>query len=458
MKLNNLKGIFLLLLSVAFVSCKKDWLAEKPSISVAVPATLKDCQALLDNLTVFGALGPGLGELASDGHYVLDATNSVFVAYNRNAYTWSHNEIFNGNITDWHGNYTAVFYCNLVLETLAKINPNADLKTWNDLKGQALFHRARCFYDLAQEFAPAYQETTANSDLGIPLRLVSDINKPSVRSSVKQTYEQIIKDLMEANDLLPITPVYKTRGSKSAVAGLLARAYLSMENYVAAGQYAAVCLGYYNTLMDYNQFTINPSSSANSFAPLNAEVIFHMSLVTHRGIFKPDIRIDPALYALYAEDDLRKTLFFYPNSAGGTGFKGTYTNSNGQFGGLATDEIYLIRAECYARAGKVTEAMKDLNDLIRKRWNKNKVYPEITASSPEDALVKVLTERRKELLLRGLRWSDLRRLNRDERFKLTLTRMFLGKTYTLQPNSYQYTFPIPDDVIAISNMPQNVGW
>ena len=66
----------------------------------------------------------------------------------------------------------------------------------------------------------------------------------------------------------------------------------------------------------------------------------------------------------------------------------------------------------------------------------------------------ILLERRKELLMRGLRWMDLKRLNM-EGAAITLTRTVNGQVYTLPPNDLRYALPIPEDVIAISGMQQN---
>ncbi len=53
----------------------------------------------------------------------------------------------------------------------------------------------------------------------------------------------------------------------------------------------------------------------------------------------------------------RQKMFFKANPNGGMQFVGTYTGgtstSHNFFGGLATDEVYLTRAECYARAGNI---------------------------------------------------------------------------------------------------------
>ena len=59
--------------------------------------------------------------------------------------------------------------------------------------------------------------------------------------------------------------------------------------------------------------------------------------------------------------------------------------------------------------------------------------------------------------MRGLRWTDLRRLNRDPRYAVTLTRSINGTTYMLPPNDARYVYPIPDAVIAANpGMEQNV--
>jgi len=65
-----------------------------------------------------------------------------------------------------------------------------------------------------------------------------------------------------------------------------------------------------------------------------------------------------------------------------------------------------------------------------------------------------LTERRRELIMRGLRWSDIRRLNL-EGAGITQTRTANGKVHTLLPNDPRYALALPEDVIERSGMVQN---
>jgi len=102
-------------------------------------------------------------------------------------------------------------------------------------------------------------------------------------------------------------------------------------------------------------------------------------------------------------DDLRTSVFFFPYN-GYYGFKGNYARALYlSFSGIATDEMYLIRAECYA----IREAMDDLNTLLLKRYRTGTYVP-LSINNKEDALARILLERRKELLMRGLRWIDIK--------------------------------------------------
>jgi hypothetical protein len=122
--------------------------------------------------------------------------------------------------------------------------------------------------------------------------------------------------------------------------------------------------------------------------------------------------------------------------------------------GLATEEFYLIRAECAARAGDTAAALNDLDTLLRHRYATG-TFTSVTAASPAQALDIILAERRKELPFRGTRWTDLRRLNREGR-SIPLTRILNGTIYHLSPNSNLYTLPIPPDILSFNpGMKQN---
>lgn len=292
----------------------------------------------------------------------------------------------------------------------------------------------------------------------MPIRRSSAVGEIKDRGTLAQSYDQVIQDLQAAESLLPLTTAYKTRPSRAAALGLLARVYLTIQNYQQAAVAASACLELNNRLIDYNQ--LNPTASRPVPAALpngNDEVLYYSSLTGLSFLIASLLTmIDPELYNSYDNHDLRKSIFFRDRGNGVITFKGNYSGASTVFAGIATDEIYLIRAEAYARTGNVAGSMTDLNELMIKRWNNSVAYPVITAETPSEALRKILTERRKELVYRNLRWTDLRRLNLEPPFAKTITRTIKGITYTLPANDNRYVFAIPDAEIAISGIPQNI--
>lgn len=439
------------LLASLFSGCKK-FLEATSDKQLVVPQTLQDAQALLDSYGRMNNSYPTSGSLSDDDFYLADTYYNTMTTANQNLYTWNKEALIDN---EWGTVYTNVLYANIALETIDKITPalNTDALR-RQLKGAGLFFRSYSFYHLAQYFAVPYIKGTAEK--GIPLRLRSDINIPTVRASLEDTYRRITDDLTEASLLLPVTVTPVSRPSRAAAFSALARVYLIMGEYEATRKYADSSLQLNSTLLNYN--SLDPNAAA-PFTRFNREVIFPSTVQVAGALSVTNWRVDTVLYQTYPPNDLRKKLFFRTNGSGAATyytFKGSYdgTTSGSVFNGLTVAEMYLTRAECYARQGKITEAMNDLNALLITRW-KTGTYIPFSAISADDALAKVLLERRKELVARGLRWFDLRRLNPDPRFAKTLTRQISGVQYQLAPNDTRYTFYIPSAVIALTGIEQN---
>jgi hypothetical protein len=445
--------ILAFLISLVLFSCNK-YLDKKPDSKLTVPITVNDLQALLDDEVIMTyQRTPSYGESSADDYYLQDNIFDIITLIDRNTYTWT-NKVYSFP-NDWANTYHPIYNSNYCLEQVNEIpvTLSNELK-WKNIKGSAYFFRAYYFLNLAHVYAKSYNDKTANTDLGIVLRLSSDFNIPSVRASVKATYEQIISDAKTAAGLLQDFPSHKQRPSKIAAYGLLARTYLSMGIYDSAYKYSNLCLVLDNTLIDYNDATKVAVNAPVPFKPFNEEVIFFNTLsTTHTNVLPLAAKIDTTLFKSYDDNDLRKSVFFYSNS--GWAFKGSYAaDATALFSGIATDEMYLVRSECSARLGHLTEAMDDLNSLLIKRWNKTVPFIPYTATDAQDALNKVLNERRKELVMRGLRWSDIKRYNLAGA-SITIKRMVHGETFQLEPNDSRYALPLPDDIIKQTGMSQN---
>ena len=74
----------------------------------------------------------------------------------------------------------------------------------NDVKGQALVHRAMNYFLLVNLYGKQYDAATASTDLGVPLVLEADINKQYPRATVAQVYERMLQDLNDAISLLKL--------------------------------------------------------------------------------------------------------------------------------------------------------------------------------------------------------------------------------------------------------------
>lgn len=442
--------VALAILSTVLCGCSR-FLDEKSDSNLATPTTLEDNQALLDRLSDVLSNYASSGMASSDEFYLSDADfDALEYQEDKRLYTWQKDYVSTnqGVGNDWAYCYRAVYISNAVLHNLDTYH----ISGAENVKGQALALRAIRYLDAAQIWCMAYNASTASTDLGLPLRLDPDMNIPSVRSSVKQTYDQILKDLHEAVSLLPVKQVAATRPSKVTVLGYLARTYLFMGDYQNALTYSLQALSLQNILMDFN--TLNPSDSY-PIKDMNPEVLLRATMRISGPVRFAVAKVPVSLYQSYSANDLRKSVYFRINPNGEIIFKGNYTGgSTGKMTGITIDELYLIAAESYAHAGDITNSMKMLNDLLITRWKTGTFIP-FTANSKEEALNLIKEERQKELLFRGLRWADLKRYNRDGA-GISLTRTVNGQTYTLPPNDLRYAIVIPEDIIKLTGMPQNL--
>ncbi len=446
-----MKKIKILMLTVLMgicASCEK-FLDVKPDQKLAVPATINDLRLILDTYVNMNNGYPVIVETMADNYYVSSTElNGLSNQLMRNVYQWQRDETAN---TEWTGMYMRVYYTNVVLEELKKLKIENDYAA---VKGSAMTLQAYFYFVLAQIFAVPYQEAQ-DLPFGLPIRVDPDFNKPVKRASVHQTYQKIISLAKQAVPLLPHQETLKTRPTKAMAYGLLAKTYLLMKNYPQALLYADSALLEKNTLMNFNSLNKNASAPIARF---NDEVIFHARTGTTPILQQTIAKIDTNLYRSYADNDLRKVIYFKLNSNGTAAFKGDYdgsgTSTGYVFWGLVTDEQYLIKAECLARQGAYLQAMETLNSLMSTRWKTGTFIPYV-ANNAQEAIRIVLQERRKELLFRGTRWSDLRRLTDDPNFSIVPTRVINGDTIKLGANSNRYTLPIPINILNMSNIPQN---
>ncbi len=435
--------ILTIVLLLTVTSCR-DFLDEKSSASLRIPETLEDNQALLDRSLVLSST-PNSGEISATDYFLKDMDFTALPAEaDKRLYTWQPAVVSIPGSNDWANTYSRINIFNNVLYNL----DHYQIANSANVRGQALALRGMSYLNAAQVWSPAYKANDAASVLGLPLRLDPDMNIPSVRASLEQTFQQIISDLESAASLLPESQVSITRPSRATALGYLSRAYLYMGNYLKALETGLAALQIKNELLDYN----NLNTAASYPIPANhAELLLPTTQAASVILISKAI-VPAELYNLYAENDLRKTAFYRLNGADIL-FKGNYTGGASRSSALAVDELYLTVAESYVQLGNTTKGLEYLNALLVKRYKAGTYVPYTTASVTQP-LELIRTERRKETPMRALRWADLKRYNRDGAGR-TLTRRVNGQIFSLPPNDPRWAIAIPEDIIVLTGMPQN---
>ena len=369
-------------------------------------------------------------DMASDDIGLVDgstqqlALNSDPYAYWYKNYTWQAPIYPIGSYQidyDWNSMYNTITYCNVIINEVPAVTNGTEADK-NALIAEALVHRADAYLMLLNSYAKPYNATTASSDLGVPLVLVQTTTQPLVRESVQRVYEQIISDLKKALFSLPATQLFNTLPSKPSAYGELARCYLSMNDYSNASIYADSALLTRSTLNDMSNMT---TISTYPLRKSDPEIL--LSKIAYGGISTNTpsaLRLSDDLLSLLGTSDKRYLLF----TAAASIISSTYTTAGGRFFyrdkalnesrniGPSVPEMMLIKAEYYARKNDVANAMLWVNKIRIKRFA-TADYAPLTATDQNDALSKVIQERRREFFCRMLRWWDMRRLKDETLFK-----------------------------------------
>jgi len=410
---------------------------------------------MMDQTSYINVSGHVLGMIGSDEYFINTGQYDAFrqgtnYNYQKNAYTWE-KEVYEGGedaLLDWNNGYRIVLRANIVLSGLEKIeSASDDLTSYNTARGTALFHRAMTWYNLAQLYCPVYDAENADIELGLPLRTDPDVTTPSDWSSLEDTYRKIITDMQLAKTLLPQVPLTKFRPGKIAVDAFLARMYLQMGEFSFAKNHADQVLSATSTLIDFNELTNTDNHSFPVDGSGNPEVIYFSRLSDIMILSPTYFNADTLLLESYEDGDLRKTYYFKENASERELFMGSYSGDKYYFTGLATDEVFLIKAECEARLGDTGAALAALNRLRKHRLSTDQ-YVALESQDISEVLDLVIAERRKELVMRGTRWEDIRRLNKEERYETALVRQLGDRRIELLPGSDRFIWSLPLEVIT----------
>jgi tetratricopeptide (TPR) repeat protein len=311
------------------------------------------------------------------------------------------------------------------------------------VNGEAHFLRALYYFLLVNTYGKPYNKASANTDYGIPLKTDPAVEPgPVSRATVKQVYDQMIDDLLQAEkDLEGYNKQSVVRANQAAAQTLLSRLYLYTEEYEKAASYADKVIAKSYRISNLNNFDF-----ANNFLQLHSpETIFNMGEdainflypVFGPCLFAHDLgnavdayRASDELVQSFEGDDLRPSVFFDQGERPGQLYaKARNFDLSGNISEIfmiRLPEIYLNKAEALAMLGRDGDAITALQELRKNRFA-------TTPSSPPaggEALVNFIRdERRRELCFEGHRWFDLRRYAVNSKYPFTKS---------IRHNSYAY--------------------
>lgn len=361
-----------------------------------------DPYVLGGNLMLFSELLAANGEIKWEGSYA--QPREVF---NKKIL------VTNSYVTEaWLKSFQTIHIANSVLSALEVVAE----KDRERVKGEAQLMRAMMYFELVQLFAPPYSAGNAKTALGLPLVLSpvvssNDVRKLS-RSTLEETYAQIVGDMTEAEALLPATnDVFL---NKIAASGILSRVYLQMGNYGKALEFAdkGIALATKNgyglvpTYVEAFNNSINSREDLFSIQVSGQDGSNNMQLfwsVPEYGGRDGDVVVQAKHLALYETGDKRLALFYSNNGAVRSGkWKFRYKN----IPILRLSELYLTRAECNVRLSLSIgdSPANDLN-LLRKRAGLSIIA--------RPSLSDVLHERKVELAHEGQAIHNLKRLKKQ---------------------------------------------
>jgi tetratricopeptide (TPR) repeat protein len=434
--------------ALVFSSCT-EFLEQKPSKSIVVPKSLEDLQSILNAVDLVNT-GDSFGLLLSDDLFTTDEGWRGFGENIQIGYIWN-KQLSNaeGNMPSWTVAYGNIFKFNVVLEEANTIAARDDeeQRTLNQIKGTALFLRSYHYFELLQLFThPIISKGDLDRE-GIPLPLVPDFTESLRKSSLREVYGQIVDDLQLATNLLPERPSDPLRPSKVACMGMLARVYLQLGEYENALHQAELALAIQSDLMDFNVILALENIPIPLYSyPIprfNEEVVIQLLAGSQSYMFSELTFVNQELYDSYDSTDIRKYLFFNePDQEGRVNFLGSFSGDYLLFSGISTGELFLIKSECLARLDRDSQAVETLNAFLEKRYYSGSFVPLVADGEP--VLDRVLAERRKELVYRGItRWTDMRRFLRDQDWQGVNPRTVEGIVYDLGSNPADYVLELP---------------
>lgn len=495
MKLINY--IFVAIISTSVVGCFS--LDQNPYDEIGVENTFKSFYDLEAWRT--GVYSKMREQIQGNNMYLTDIQSDILNATHnatdasKDFHRWETLNASNKEIQDiWRGVYSAISNINTIIGGINNVPTSTD-KQKEELvyyTGEMYLARAYYYSYLATLFCKPYDESTAKNEFGLPMPIQYDINARHKRSTLQQTYDQILSDIDKAKALLKgKTDATRTSFTEDAAIALKARVLLYMKKWSEAYQEA-------NSLLSKGEYSLvttedalkkiwvedDTSESIMQFVTNTKEAFSADDFIYSRAVsFGPGVFLNVAQYIpsqwvvdLYDAQDFRKAIYFnkvylasginaYPNIYIVNKYPGNPKLQTGSTSNNAhapkvfrLAEIYLIAAEAAYHSGN--DALTPLNALKTARG--------LTSSTLSGTALyeEIQNERLREMAFEGTRLFDLRRWGKEVKRQTpqninavipTPAEQFVDLLKSANDNKSVWGIP-SRDLNLVDKSEQNPGW
>ena len=446
--------------------------------------TVTGIYSLLKSSALYSGYLTILPDLQTDLVYAVDGYSNTY----GNFWLWTVRSTTSEIESVYASLYQIIANCNFYLDYVPRVvaattdeNKLTDLNTYT---GEVYAIRALAYSELLKCYCKAYKPETAEAELGVVLRTTTLDKQPLPRASLYDSYQQVIKDLERAEELLDEdndahSSAFVTRAMALA---LHARVSLYMEDWQSAIEYSteliesrnfalSSAVSYYTSNMTYFDYMWNYD--------VGTEIIWRIGFTTtsYGGAlgqsflgfnvdytyYYPDYVPAQWVLGLYSDRDMRYSSYFYTLPTGYNHglqwpllvkYFGNQDFINNALiyhtvmpKPFRLAEQYLIRAEalCRQQTPNFSAASKDINTLRASRIVSGGGI-NLTA---DNYIEQIAAERVRELYMEGFRLHDFKRwgvLYRDgEGFTRTPQSNSLveGSSLSVKADDPLFVWPIP---------------
>ncbi len=382
----------------------------------------------------------------------------------------STNVVFLNNFNDFT---SAINNCNIIINNVTSVSDLPDSRK-NEMLGEASLIRALYLFHAVQYWG----------DFPIVTKTVTSVNSENfdetyailypARKPVAEVYDAIIADCLVAIEKAP-NASNKFKANKGAANALLAKVYATKPNpdWEKVKQYCDVVISMgYTLLPNYDElFDSNHEGNAESIWEVNGDggdIWFWGTFMwTGTDWKKFNTPSNKLVKAFDDNNDIKRkasTISTAPvtwsdNYWGQTAFpfanKMRDTSGKQNFYLLRLADIILLKAEALANTNDIVGAMVLVNQIRTRVGIAN-----VTATSQDNAINKILEERFLELAFEGHRWFDLKRTGKTISI-LSQQKDGNGNIlpYASNINENRLLFPIPQrQRDGNPNLTQNPGY